>query len=236
MAPNKIEIVEENGGKANDGNANGNDNGNPTPTRNNSTKANKRSRWATRKMTVRSSNMKRLSIIGRKAKRLSHHSEKKRASGGTESLRRPGGEEADDDADSQSSEEVSEPRTVYFGLPLPDEEKDEEGHPKQKYTRNKIRTAKYTPLSFIPKNLWYQFHNIANIFFLFTVILVVCISNHQNPRCALALNAHGRLLDLPNLQWHQSGSQRSSADCYHLSHRDQGRLRGLPAHGLGQRT
>ena len=127
MAPTNIEIVEENGGKATDGQANGNDNGNHPPARNNSTKANKRSRWATRKMTGRSSNMKRLSIIGRKAKRLSHHSEKKRASGGTESLRQPGGEEADDDADSQSSEEVAEPRTVFFGLPLPDEEKDEEG-------------------------------------------------------------------------------------------------------------
>jgi phospholipid-translocating ATPase len=28
-------------------------------------------------------------------------------------------------------------------------------------------------LSFIPKNLWYQFHNIANVYFLFLIILNV---------------------------------------------------------------
>ena len=43
------------------------------------------------------------------------------------------------------------------------------------YARNKVRTAKYTALSFIPKNLWLQFHNIANIFFLIIVILNVSI-------------------------------------------------------------
>lgn len=37
--------------------------------------------------------------------------------------------------------------------------------------RNKIRSTKYTPLSFIPKNLFYQFENIANIYFLVLVIL-----------------------------------------------------------------
>lgn len=49
------------------------------------------------------------------------------------------------------------------------------GHPIQQYKRNKIRTAKYTPISFIPKNLWFQFHNIANIYFLAVIILDVCI-------------------------------------------------------------
>lgn len=65
------------------------------------------------------------------------------------------------------------PRQLYFNLPLPENLLDEEGNPAQQYTRNKIRTAKYTPLSFVPKNLWFQFQNIANIFFLFLVILVV---------------------------------------------------------------
>ena len=52
---------------------------------------------------------------------------------------------------------------------------DETGAPIKQYARNKIRTAKYTPLSFIPKNLYFQFQNVANIYFLFIVILGVCV-------------------------------------------------------------
>lgn len=143
-------------------------------------KTTKRSRWATRKLTVKSSGLKRVSIIDRIHKRTGS-SEKKRHSGGSNSLRQDGdGDEpydenqaAEDDANSGTSSEDVEGRTLFFNVPLPAEFKDEEGHPRQQYTRNKIRTAKYTPLSFIPKNLWFQFHNIANIFFLFLVILVV---------------------------------------------------------------
>lgn len=65
------------------------------------------------------------------------------------------------------------PRTVYFNQPLPPDAVDEQGHPLKHYRRNKVRTAKYTPLSFVPKNLWYQFHNIANVYFLFLIILTV---------------------------------------------------------------
>src|SRR5947209_11163772 len=64
-------------------------------------------------------------------------------------------------------------RTVYVNLPLPPDALDEDGNPVAQYARNKIRTAKYTPLSFLPKNLWLQFHNVANIYFLFVVILAV---------------------------------------------------------------
>lgn len=64
-------------------------------------------------------------------------------------------------------------RRVYFNVPLPQSERDDEGHPIAQYARNKIRTAKYTPLSFVPKNLWFQFHNIANVYFLFIIILGV---------------------------------------------------------------
>jgi hypothetical protein len=133
----------------------------------------KRSRWATRKMTVKSSNKKRLSLIGRHGKTLAN--EKKRTSSGSESLRQ--GSEGDPNAAPPAEEEEHDgpgPRTLYFNLPLPDDQKDENGAPKQSYSRNKIRTAKYTPLSFIPKNLYFQFHNIANIFFLFMVVLAVC--------------------------------------------------------------
>ncbi|KAK3383625.1 hypothetical protein B0T24DRAFT_55894 [Lasiosphaeria ovina] len=135
-----------------------------------------RSRWATRKLTVKSSGLKRLSLLGRKHNRNAS-GEKKRTSGGSESLRQPTGGQLDgpqSDANSVTSDDHgAAPRQVYFNIPLPDDLKDEEGHPKTFYPRNKIRTAKYTPLSFIPKNLWFQFHNVANIFFLFVVILVI---------------------------------------------------------------
>lgn len=73
----------------------------------------------------------------------------------------------DDDNDGQG------PRKVFFNQPLPRDAIDESGHPLVHYKRNKIRTAKYTPLSFIPKNIWFQFHNIANVYFLFLIILTV---------------------------------------------------------------
>ena len=132
----------------------------------------KRSRWATRKMTVKSSNKKRLSIMGR-ANNKSLASEKKRASAGSESLPADGEDDFEEDDEGEAETDGPGPRTIYFNLPLPDEAKDENGMPTQSYARNKIRTAKYTPLSFIPKNLYFQFQNIANIFFLFLVILAV---------------------------------------------------------------
>lgn len=39
------------------------------------------------------------------------------------------------------------------------------------WVSNRVRTAKYTPLTFIPKNLFEQFRNVANLYFLFVVIL-----------------------------------------------------------------
>ncbi|KAI8065869.1 hypothetical protein BC940DRAFT_320202 [Gongronella butleri] len=47
------------------------------------------------------------------------------------------------------------------------------GHdePLQVYVGNHVRTAKYTPLTFVPKNLFEQFRNVANLYFLFLVIL-----------------------------------------------------------------
>lgn len=141
------------------------------------TKTTTRSRWATRKLTVKSSNLKRLSLLGRNARGASD--EKKRTSGTTESLRQTDatGDDSNAAADANNSQDhgAAGPRKLFFNLPLPDDLKDDDGNPAQAYARNKIRTAKYTPLSFVPKNLWFQFHNIANIFFLFLVILVVCL-------------------------------------------------------------
>lgn len=44
-------------------------------------------------------------------------------------------------------------------------------HPNGGRIGNKIRTTKYTLLSFLPKNLLEQFHRIANLYFIFIVLL-----------------------------------------------------------------
>ncbi|KAI0403821.1 phospholipid-translocating P-type ATPase domain-containing protein [Xylaria palmicola] len=140
-----------------------------------------RSRWATRKLTVKSSGLKRISIMDRIHKRTDSTEKKRQSEGSSESSGSQGAndmitqEEPSRETDANStttSEDAGEARTLFFNIPLPEAWKDEEGNPAQTFTRNKIRTAKYTPLSFIPKNIWFQFHNIANIFFLFNVILV----------------------------------------------------------------
>ncbi|XP_071452403.1 phospholipid-transporting ATPase VD isoform X2 [Hetaerina americana] len=44
-------------------------------------------------------------------------------------------------------------------------------HPNRAFPTNRIRTTKYTFLSFLPKNLFEQFHRMANLYFLFIVLL-----------------------------------------------------------------
>ncbi|KAJ1665757.1 phospholipid transporting ATPase [Coemansia sp. RSA 1646] len=73
-------------------------------------------------------------------------------------------------AGSTDSDEPGEERTVHVNIPLPASAFDARGRPQQ-YPANQIRTAKYTVLSFIPKNLLEQFRRAANIYFLFLLIL-----------------------------------------------------------------
>lgn len=138
-------------------------------------KATKRLRWATQKVKGKSAGRKRMSIMDRFHK--SSHSEKKRDSAGAESmatdLENHQGGTGDSEDETENGGENAEARNIYFNIPLPREALDDNGRPKVHFNRNKIRTTKYTPLSFIPKNLWYQFHNIANDYFLFLIILNV---------------------------------------------------------------
>lgn len=139
----------------------------------------KRIRWATQRVTGQQAANKRKSIFNRRLSRRGVDEKKRESSGSF-----PG--EAGADADTKQGEEDDgeqpESRTLYFNIPLPASERDEEGAPLHHYPRNKIRTAKYTPISFIPKNLYYQFHNIANVFFFIVIILGVCITmSHVAP-------------------------------------------------------
>jgi phospholipid-translocating ATPase len=64
-------------------------------------------------------------------------------------------------------------RTIFVNLPLPPDLLDPSGNPIPRYVRNKVRTSKYTIITFLPKNLYEQFRRVANIFFLIMVILSV---------------------------------------------------------------
>ncbi|KAK6537759.1 hypothetical protein TWF694_010670 [Orbilia ellipsospora] len=105
---------------------------------------------------------KRRSLWGRKE-------EKPEMDGGDTGKASPG----QASSDNGEGEDASSKRNIFINQPLPPEEQDEDGKPLSQFARNKIRTAKYTPLSFIPKNLWLQFHNVANIYFLFITILQI---------------------------------------------------------------
>ncbi|XP_043345314.1 phospholipid-transporting ATPase VA isoform X1 [Cervus canadensis] len=52
---------------------------------------------------------------------------------------------------------------------------------------NRLKTTKYTPLSFLPKNLFEQFHRLANVYFVFIALLnFVPAVNAFQPGLALA--------------------------------------------------
>ncbi|KAL8907112.1 MAG: hypothetical protein Q9207_001604 [Kuettlingeria erythrocarpa] len=139
----------------------------------------KRIRWATQRVTGTNERHIRQSIKDRFQLRKAGSTDKKRQSGETTNLESI-------QEDSEPSEPGDNPerngRRIYFNTPLPDSAKDDDGHPIVRYERNKIRTAKYTPLSFVPKNLWFQFHNVANIYFLFVILLgIYWIFGNPNP-------------------------------------------------------
>lgn len=143
----------------------------------------KRIRWATHRVQGEQGNKKRESVLGRLQHRIASGNSEKRAEaeGPPESKEVPGAPSVENATVSDASDDGEGGRVIYFNIPLPAEARDEDGHPRATYVRNKIRTAKYTPLSFIPKNLWLQFHNVANIYFAFIIILGVSTTTALAP-------------------------------------------------------
>lgn len=133
-----------------------------------------RLRWATHRAAGAKGDRKRQSLLARAHKRMGSVEKKSNRQSRTSTLDTDPELSKDEHAgDVEEDETEDHGRTVFFNTPLPANAMDEEGHPLAHYARNKIRTAKYTPISFVPKNLWFQFHNIANVYFLFIVILGV---------------------------------------------------------------
>jgi phospholipid-translocating ATPase len=137
----------------------------------------KRIRWATHRAKGPKGDQKRESLLARAVHRRTSSKEKtdppsKRLSGtDTDAGDMKGEEEDGSENDEPNSDDGG--RRIFFNVPLSDDARDEDGIPLAHFPRNKIRTAKYTPISFIPKNLWFQFHTVANIYFLFIIILGV---------------------------------------------------------------
>ncbi|XP_075772592.1 phospholipid-transporting ATPase VA isoform X2 [Pelodiscus sinensis] len=79
----------------------------------------------------------------------------------------------------------SKTRTVRSNLLLPGPEAEK---PKRSpLANNRLKTTKYTALSFLPKNLFEQFHRLANVYFVFIALLnFVPAVNAFQPELALA--------------------------------------------------
>jgi phospholipid-translocating ATPase len=139
----------------------------------------KRIRWATHRAKGQKGDRKRESLLARAVHRRTSSKEKPESPSqpvsGTDTVDTEefSKDQEDDGSEQEQSTSDDGGRRIFFSVPLPDDARDSEGHPLAHFGRNKIRTAKYTPISFIPKNLWFQFHNVANIYFLFIIILGV---------------------------------------------------------------
>ncbi|KAJ2160388.1 phospholipid transporting ATPase [Coemansia sp. RSA 552] len=101
-------------------------------------------------------------------------------------------------------------RTVYVNTPMPPAALDARGRPPA-YAPNHIRTAKYTALSFVPKNLLEQFRRAANVYFLFLLILqfIPAVATGMPGLSALALFT---IVALTMLKDGYEDSKRSASD------------------------
>ncbi|XP_059197669.1 phospholipid-transporting ATPase VA [Centropristis striata] len=99
----------------------------------------------------------------------------------------PGMAKASKKAKRQRKKKTKENKTrIVHANILYDNAKGEE-NPNRHYANNKIKTTKYTLLSFLPKNLFEQFHRFANVYFVFIALLnFVPVVNAFQPELALA--------------------------------------------------
>ena len=71
----------------------------------------------------------------------------------------------------RSNRSVPKYRSVIPNHTIPDVAPKAKAHPNRNYASNRIKTTKYTIITFLPKNLFEQFHRFANLYFIFVVAL-----------------------------------------------------------------
>uniref|UniRef100_A0A8B9IKJ9 Phospholipid-transporting ATPase n=1 Tax=Anser cygnoides TaxID=8845 RepID=A0A8B9IKJ9_ANSCY len=94
---------------------------------------------------------------------------------------------------------------------------------KNKYAGNAIKTAKYNILTFLPLNLYEQFHRMANVYFVFVILLQTIPEISTLPwytllfplSCLLTIRALRDLID--DIGRHQSDRNINSRPCEILS-------------------
>ncbi|TGZ55144.1 hypothetical protein CRM22_010471 [Opisthorchis felineus] len=62
-------------------------------------------------------------------------------------------------------------RTIYPSTTVHFDEHGQAFNPNAQFANNRIRTTKYSIWTFLPLNLWEQFHRLANVYFVFILIL-----------------------------------------------------------------
>ncbi|XP_061211990.1 phospholipid-transporting ATPase IK isoform X2 [Neopsephotus bourkii] len=90
---------------------------------------------------------------------------------------------------------------------------------KQKYAGNAIKTAKYNVLTFLPLNLYEQFHRMANVYFVFVILLQAFPAISTLPwytllfplSCLLIIRGVRDLID--DIGRHQSDRNTNSRPC-----------------------
>ncbi|XP_047231171.1 phospholipid-transporting ATPase VA [Girardinichthys multiradiatus] len=106
-------------------------------------------------------------------------------------------------------------RTVHANIHY-DNAKGEE-NPNRHYATNKIKTTKYTVLSFLPKNLFEQFHRFANVYFVFIALLnFVPVVNAFQPELALAPVAFILSVTAIKDLWEDYRRHRSDKEINHM--------------------
>ncbi|XP_063809380.1 phospholipid-transporting ATPase VA isoform X2 [Pseudophryne corroboree] len=111
----------------------------------------------------------------------------------------------------------SKVRTVRSNLLYQASGKAAAENPNRQYAGNAIQTTKYTALSFLPKNLFEQFHRLANVYFVFIALLNFVPSvNAFKPELALApvlfILAVTAIKDL----WEDYSRYRSDTEINHM--------------------
>lgn len=90
-----------------------------------------------------------------------------------------GGDNDDDQTDLGNGSKVAAGDSSTATAATAATKKEQRKKAKQMIANNRIKSTKYTILSFLPKNLLEQFRRIANFYFLVMTIIAIVIGKQQ---------------------------------------------------------